>query len=58
MYYGAGLISAADNYPEIEKELPINMRKMGISSQKEETRSPFYDADILDDISVVSAAFN
>uniref|UniRef100_A0AAR5PHQ5 Chromatin-remodeling ATPase INO80 n=1 Tax=Dendroctonus ponderosae TaxID=77166 RepID=A0AAR5PHQ5_DENPD len=52
MYYGAGLISAVDNYPEIEKELPLNMRKMGIASHKEETRSPFYDADILDDISV------
>lgn len=54
MFYGAGLISIVDHYPEIEKEIPSALRKVKISHHKEEAKSPLYDPDILDDISVVS----
>ncbi|XP_066247321.1 chromatin-remodeling ATPase INO80 isoform X1 [Euwallacea similis] len=52
MYYGAGLISKEDHYPEIEKEIPISLRRIGLLNLKDDIESPLYDPDILDDISV------
>ncbi|KAL1492809.1 hypothetical protein ABEB36_010991 [Hypothenemus hampei] len=51
MYYGAGLISAVDHYPDVEKEIPISMRKVGFL-HKDDIKSPLYDPDVLDEISV------
>ncbi|XP_050314802.1 chromatin-remodeling ATPase INO80 isoform X2 [Anthonomus grandis grandis] len=52
MYYGAGLISTVDLYPEIEKSIPATVRhKDKLDCLKHELRSPLYDPDILDDIS-------
>ncbi|XP_030748497.1 chromatin-remodeling ATPase INO80 [Sitophilus oryzae] len=51
MFYGAGLISAVDHYPDIERNIPSSMRKVKLSSLKEDAKSPLYDPDILDDIS-------
>ncbi|XP_060536822.1 chromatin-remodeling ATPase INO80 isoform X2 [Cylas formicarius] len=52
MFYGAGLISAVDHYPDIEKNLPVSGR-VKVQGVKEEvtSKSPLYDPDILDDIS-------
>lgn len=57
MYYGAGLISAVDRYPETEKEIPANLRKATYLHHKDDLKSPLYDGDILDDISVVIIFF-
>ncbi|RZC35852.1 DNA helicase Ino80, partial [Asbolus verrucosus] len=50
IYYGSGLLSEIDRYPEIEKSLPIkSVKKRHI---KEETsKSPLYPPEILEDIS-------
>lgn len=57
MYYGAGLISAVDRYPEIEKEIPANLRKATYLHHKDDLKSSLYDGDIMDDISVVIIFF-
>ncbi|XP_056645619.1 chromatin-remodeling ATPase INO80 [Diorhabda sublineata] len=49
-YYGAGLISAVDQYPEIEKNLPVSMKKHKIKTD-ETSKSPLYHPEILDEIS-------
>lgn len=51
MYYGAGLISAIDKYPEIEKHLNVQTKKH-IPKISDNTRSPLYHPEILDDIPV------
>ncbi|EFA10951.2 chromatin-remodeling ATPase INO80 [Tribolium castaneum] len=50
IYYGSGLLSEIDRYPEIEKSLPVkSVKKRHI---KEETsKSPLYPPEILEDIS-------
>lgn len=49
MYYGAGLVSAIDKYPEIEKNIPVQTKKV---IPKVSQRSPLYHPEILDDIPV------
>lgn len=51
MYYGAGLISAIDKYPEIEKNLNVQTKRH-IPKTSENTRSPLYPPEILEDIPV------
>lgn len=52
VYYGSGLLSEIDRYPEREKSLPIkSVKKRHV---KEETsKSPLYPPEILEDISVI-----
>ncbi|KAH0820679.1 hypothetical protein GEV33_002110 [Tenebrio molitor] len=50
IYYGSGLLSEIDRYPEIEKSLPLKSAKK--RHIKEETsKSPLYPPEILEDIS-------
>lgn len=49
-YYGAGLISAEDHYPEIEKNLPVPVKKHKIKTE-DISKSPLYHPEILDEIS-------
>ncbi|XP_018566772.1 putative DNA helicase Ino80 [Anoplophora glabripennis] len=49
MFYGAGLISAVDHYPEIEKNLPVHIKKKVIKTE-DTSKSPLYHPEILDDI--------
>lgn len=51
MFYGAGLISTVDHYPEIEKNLPVQIRRR-VPKPEDTSKSPLYHPDILDDISV------
>lgn len=51
MYYGAGLVSATDLYPEIEQNLPRGQKR---KFKDDINKSPLYSQDILDDISVIS----
>ncbi|KAF7287761.1 hypothetical protein GWI33_003395 [Rhynchophorus ferrugineus] len=51
MFYGAGLISAVDHYPDIERDIPSSIRKTKLSVLKEDPKSSLYEPDILDDIS-------
>ncbi|XP_028128884.1 chromatin-remodeling ATPase INO80 [Diabrotica virgifera virgifera] len=49
-YYGAGLISAVDLYPHVEKNLPVPVKKNKIKIE-DTFKSPLYHPDILDAIS-------
>ncbi|XP_063928417.1 chromatin-remodeling ATPase INO80 isoform X2 [Zophobas morio] len=50
IYYGSGLLSEIDRYPDIEKSLPVKLMKK--RHMKEETsKSPLYPPEILEDIS-------
>lgn len=51
MFYGAGLISAVDHYPEIEKNLPVQVKKKVVKTE-DTSKSPLYHPEILDDIPV------
>ncbi|CAG9855295.1 unnamed protein product [Phyllotreta striolata] len=51
-YYGAGLVSAEDHYPEIEKNLPIPVKKHKIKTE-DTAKSPLYHPEILDEISPI-----
>lgn len=53
MYYGAGLISAIDKYPEIEKNLTVQTKKH-VPKPTNHARSPLYHPEILEDIPVSS----
>lgn len=57
MFYGAGLISAVDHYPDIERDIP-SIRKTKLSALKEDSKSALYEPDILDDISVGYSLFS
>ncbi|KAJ8923687.1 hypothetical protein NQ315_010268 [Exocentrus adspersus] len=50
MFYGAGLISAVDHYPEIEKNLPVPIKKKVVKTENT-SKSPLYHPEILDEIS-------
>lgn len=51
MYYGAGLISSIDKYPEIEKNLTVQTKKP-VPKPTNNVRSPLYHPEILEDIPV------
>lgn len=51
MYYGAGLVSAIDKYPEIEKNVPTQVKK-AVPKSLDTTRSPLYHPEILENIPV------
>lgn len=48
MYYGGGLVSNIDLYPEIEKMLPAKVAKK--KPKEESSKSPLYPPEILEDI--------
>ncbi|KAJ8926847.1 hypothetical protein NQ314_020698 [Rhamnusium bicolor] len=50
LFYGAGLISTVDHYPEIEKHLPVQVKRKAVKAE-DTSKSPLYLPDILDDIS-------
>ncbi|CAH1153557.1 unnamed protein product [Phaedon cochleariae] len=50
MFYGAGLVSAVDHYPEIEKNLPVQLKRK-VLKHEDTSKSPLYHPEILDDIS-------
>nr|XP_023027686.1 putative DNA helicase Ino80 [Leptinotarsa decemlineata] len=50
MFYGSGLVSNVDHYPEIEKHLPVQAKRR-INKPEDTSKSPLYHPEILDDIS-------
>ncbi|VEN49090.1 unnamed protein product [Callosobruchus maculatus] len=51
MFYGAGLISTVDHYPEIEKNLPLQAKKNVVKTE-DYAESPLFSSEPLDDVAL------